>query len=114
MAPASLRGLRLRRVLVLAVCVFGVAGLLRALDRPSRAGDREKKEPDKPAEAPKPASLQPVGANVAEMIKVINEKLEAGWKANNLTPARPCDDYEFIRRASLDIIGRIAKTEEID
>jgi hypothetical protein len=47
------------------------------------------------------------------MVKLINEKLEAGWKANKIVPSRYVDDYEFIRRASLDIIGRIAKPDEI-
>jgi hypothetical protein len=54
------------------------------------------------------------GADVAEMTKVIDTKLEAGWKANKITPSHFCDDYDFIRRASLDIIGRIATPEEIE
>jgi hypothetical protein len=48
-----------------------------------------------------------------EMSKTLNTRLEASWKANKVTPARFADDYEFIRRASLDIIGRIAKPSEI-
>ncbi|MFO0841386.1 MAG: DUF1553 domain-containing protein [Gemmataceae bacterium] len=51
--------------------------------------------------------------DVAEMAKVINEKLEAGWKANKLTPSHYVDDYDFLRRASLDIIGRVARPDEI-
>jgi hypothetical protein len=54
------------------------------------------------------------GPEVPEMVKMINDKLEAGWKANNVTPAPYCTDYEFIRRASLDIIGRIATPAEIE
>ncbi len=53
------------------------------------------------------------GSDTAEMSKIINEKIEAGWKANKVTPSRYVDDYEFIRRASLDIIGRIATPAEI-
>jgi hypothetical protein len=52
-------------------------------------------------------------ADVREMASVINSKLEASWKANKITPSAWVDDYEFLRRASLDIIGRIAKPEEI-
>lgn len=49
-----------------------------------------------------------------EMIRLINEKIEKGWKDNKIQPSERCDDYEFIRRASLDIIGRIAKVHEIE
>jgi hypothetical protein len=50
---------------------------------------------------------------VKDMVKVINDKIEAKWKENKIKPARFADDYEYIRRASLDIIGRIAKPDEI-
>src|SRR5581483_3622412 len=62
-------------------------------------------------EKAKPASVAAGGGN--EVIATINQKLAEGWKANKLTPSTRCTDYEFIRRASLDIIGRIAKPEEI-
>src|SRR5262249_31389313 len=69
-------------------------------------------DPGQPAHEHKPSPK--ATPDVAEVTKTINEKLEAGWKANKVTPSRPVDDYEFIRRASLDIIGRIAKPEEIE
>jgi len=53
------------------------------------------------------------GTDVPEVAKFINESLSSEWKKNKITPAFYCDDYEFIRRASLDIIGRIAQPEEI-
>jgi hypothetical protein len=49
-----------------------------------------------------------------EQVAFINESLEKAWKENRVVPSERCSDYEFIRRASLDIIGRIAKIEEID
>ena len=52
-------------------------------------------------------------AQVANQVKFINDKLEAQWKAEKVVPSRYADDFEFIRRASLDIIGRIATPEEI-
>jgi hypothetical protein len=52
-------------------------------------------------------------SQLTDVIGTINQKIEAGWKANKITPSRYATDYEFIRRASLDIIGRIAKPEEI-
>ncbi len=48
-----------------------------------------------------------------EEISWINAELEKKWKENKLQPAHGCTDYEFIRRASLDLIGRIAKPSEI-
>src|SRR5262249_53907441 len=68
-------------------------------------------EPEKAAE-PARTTTAALG-NTSEMVQIINEKLEAGWKENKLTPSPRCDDYEFIRRASLDLIGRIAKPEEV-
>jgi hypothetical protein len=54
-----------------------------------------------------------VDRRATETIQMINDKLAAAWEENKLTPSKLCDDYEFIRRASLDIIGRIATPEEI-
>src|SRR5438128_47397 len=49
----------------------------------------------------------------AETIRLINEKLAEKWQPNKLTPSARCTDYEFIRRTSLDIIGRIATPKEV-
>ncbi len=54
------------------------------------------------------------GGDVPEMVKIINAKVEEAWKANKVIPSHYCDDHDFIRRASLDIVGRIARPEEID
>ena len=47
------------------------------------------------------------------MVKLINTKIAEGWTANKIVQTRWADDYEYIRRASLDIIGRIATPDEI-
>ncbi|HXG08279.1 MAG TPA: DUF1549 domain-containing protein [Gemmataceae bacterium] len=83
-----------------------LAGLSILLDRPSRA------------QAPRPdvsRTIPPVDGSdkVTETVQLINTRLEEGWKANKLTPSPLCSDYDFIRRASLDIIGRIARPEEL-
>jgi hypothetical protein len=58
------------------------------------------------------------GPNVHDAVKVINELIAAKYKDDKgavvYQPAEHCSDYEFIRRASLDIIGRIAKVDEIE
>ena len=48
-----------------------------------------------------------------EQVAYINELIEKGWKENKVAPSPRCTDYEFIRRASLDIVGRIATLKEI-
>jgi len=52
-------------------------------------------------------------SQLTEMVSTINKLTEAKWKENKIVPSRYADDFEFIRRASLDLIGRIAKPEEI-
>lgn len=53
------------------------------------------------------------GSDLAEVVQLINTKMREGWAANKITPSARASDYEFIRRASLDIIGRIARPDEI-
>lgn len=62
----------------------------------------------------KPASKGPsAGTEVSEVVSLINRCLAEAWKSKGITPSAPASDYEFIRRATLDIIGRIARPEEI-
>jgi uncharacterized protein DUF1549/uncharacterized protein DUF1553/cytochrome c len=43
---------------------------------------------------------------------VIDLALEAGWRARGVAPALPVDDEGFLRRISLDLIGRIPTRAE--
>jgi hypothetical protein len=74
-----------------------------------------KQKPKTEVEKPAPVvdELAP-GVSGADQVAFINEQLEKLWKDNKVEPADRCTDYEFIRRVSLDLIGRIAKVEEID
>lgn len=80
----------------------------------------EKKPPvvtEKPAPARTgPAVVLPRDAksDLVEVKKIIDTRLAEAWKENKLTPSQVCTDYEFIRRASIDIVGRIATPEELD
>jgi hypothetical protein len=98
MAHAGLRGARPLRTLALAsMLTLGGVLLLPA----GRAAQKEGKA--------EPAT----GADTAEVVKLIDDSLKTTWEENKITPSARCDDYEFIRRASLDIIGRIATPAEI-
>jgi hypothetical protein len=98
--------------------VAGAAGLLLALGLwygwPS-PGLRPPPEQGQPAAAPAPlAAVGPnVPTDVTDEVRVINTRIRAAWDRNRVTPSRRADDYEFARRASLDIIGRIPRLDEI-
>jgi hypothetical protein len=55
-------------------------------------------------------SAQPGGS---QMIHFIDDQITGEWKKNNSYPSERCTDYEFIRRASIDIVGRIPTVEEV-
>jgi hypothetical protein len=85
------------------------AGLLTA-----QAKDPPDPADAKPAETKKPAPAAGTPMFASEQVRVINEKIAEKWKEEKLIPSAKASDYTFIRRASLDIIGRIAKPEEIE
>ncbi|MHB1422886.1 MAG: DUF1549 domain-containing protein [Gemmataceae bacterium] len=114
----------------LLVGVFLLVGLLAALNwhsgtaAPPAAEAKEDKAKSKavkeiPVKWPEPIKLTLVAKNDAErsslteMVSTINKLSEEKWKENKIVPSHYAGDYEFIRRASLDIIGRIATPEEI-
>jgi len=123
MLHASLRFGRAGVAWLLLVGGLVLAGgsYLAQADEP-QAADKSK---DKTAKEAKSPAFKPTGPmtlkmkivsqdpDVLEMSKLINDKLRESWQANNIVPSHYVDDYEFIRRASLDIIGRIAKPSEV-
>ncbi len=62
-------------------------------------------KPDTPAAKDPSAGAR--GVNDADTIAFINEQLEKQWKENKITPSKPSTDFEFLRRACLDVVGRI-------
>ena len=99
------RGSRLGRLLALTLGLVILGGLLVGLDR----GVTAQEQPGAAGQNPAPEGA----AAQYDQVRVINEQIAAQWKANKLTPSRMTTDYEFIRRASVDIIGRIATPAEI-
>src|SRR5438874_827681 len=43
----------------------------------------------------------------------IDRYFDAAWKSAGITPGPVADDYEFLRRVSLDVTGRLPKPDEI-
>src|SRR5262245_36902138 len=44
--------------------------------------------------------------------QMINEELAKSWTAVGLKPSRKANDFEFVRRAFIDLVGRIPTAEE--
>jgi len=130
MVRASKRNNRPGRTTTLAVGGIVLIGLAALLPIAGAQGEKTPPEKTPPVEkkvekAPPPPviaksgpssikiSITSPGTDVPEMAKVINDRLEAEWKKNKITPSHYIDDYEFIRRASLDVVGRVARPDEI-
>ncbi len=75
--------------------------------------DPPKTEPAKPELVKANRVIVAKTPDVAEMTKIIDEKIAEGWKDNKITPSHEVGDLEFLRRASLDVIGRVPTLEEI-
>jgi hypothetical protein len=81
---------------------------------PALAGAKNKPASTPAKNSPAEKPLTGLGkSGDGDKVHVVNERLAEKWKANKLTPSARASDHEFIRRAYLDIIGRIAKPEEI-
>ena len=78
------------------------------------APKKEAKVEPPPATFPKRIDLINAEFGGAQHVAFIDEQITKMWKENKTYPSERCTDYEFIRRASLDIIGRIPTVEEIN
>jgi len=125
----KLVGLRWQRSLLWVTGAAALVGCVLVL-APASSGQAKKKD-SKEAKAPKekkdaldPAVLDKAIDNRptdklsnkigAEQVKFINDQIEKLWRENKVLPAPRCNDYEFIRRASLDLVGRIPSVAEIE
>lgn len=50
---------------------------------------------------------------VPPQTQTVNEELTKAWKSVDLKPSKKASDYEFVRRAFIDIVGRIPTAEEV-
>ena len=76
---------------------FALPGLIvLALSHPSRAED------------PRPRPARTTGAK----LDFVDAMLRASWEENSVKPSKPATDEEFLRRAYLDVLGRIPNINE--
>ncbi len=88
---------------------------------PAKTKDGEEAKATEPAKKRRPPYVQnippitdqTINSSGAKQVAKINESIRANWVANKINPSERCTDYEYLRRASLDIIGRIATEKEI-
>jgi hypothetical protein len=104
---------RWRKRLVFAAGLLIMGTFFAIPHLPAQTKGDPKSEPKTVGKAPVFIQEVHVGASGHEQIAYINEMVEKQWKDNKVTPSERCTDYEFIRRASLDLVGRIAKPAEI-
>lgn len=67
-------------------------------------------EPEAPAKAEAPA----VASSADDIVAFINEQIRQSWKDNEITPSPVADDYEWLRRVYLDIVGHIPSGDEVE
>src|ERR1700681_3224835 len=64
--------------------------------------------------AAKPPTTPSAGEkDAADPVSWINRLLAQRWQENHLQPSDRTSDQEFIRRLSLDVVGRIATVDEV-
>src|SRR5260370_4988840 len=61
-----------------------------------------------PAEDPKSLSTRTTGAK----LDYVDAMLRASWEENSIKPSRQATDEEFLRRAYLDVLGRMPYIRE--
>jgi hypothetical protein len=113
--------------IVLAFFVFAMAthspGQTKKTDsakEKDKAKDKDKTETGRKDKVEPPPTKFPVRKDLVdptmgtpEHVALIDEHIMNGWKSNKTFPSDRCTDFEFIRRATLDIVGRIPTVEEI-
>lgn len=93
-------------VFTLACTMTGLMSLASAWDDPppAKTGNITENKAEFANKDDKPSQS---GLNDTRTIGFINEQIEKNWKENKIQPSALANDYEWIRRAFIDTIGRI-------
>lgn len=78
-----------------------------------------KPDPRQPVEAIHPKIKAPLkipagGSDTADIVAFLNDRFSYGWKINEVKPSEVATDSEWVRRAYLDLIGRIPTVTEVE
>jgi hypothetical protein len=95
--------------------IFGItasAGLFAALADSSSTPFKDRLEELRRERAKSAASTPRDQGAAPDGAAYIDELLAVEWKQQGLTPAEECTEGEFLRRASLDLIGRVPTLAE--
>jgi hypothetical protein len=90
--------------------MLGVVSFLFYLPQPGWAQD----EFEPAAAEAKPTPLKPTieRTSVPSRLGYIDEHLQKAWEAAGVRPSNPCTDAEFLRRAFLDLLGRVPNVRD--
>lgn len=85
------------------------SGLISSVWAQELEGDRQSD-----ARQAKPSRVGPTisGSQVPDRLPYLDEFLQTAWDEAGIKPSPPCTDAEFLRRAYLDIVGRIPNVQE--
>ena len=118
------RNASLRRLLIATVMAMVCHGHLSAqTGEPRPAAPSRTKKPAPPrinapkarsAGTPARAGAKSNAVAFAEPLNALDAKIVASWKAESVTLAAVADEYVFLRRVHLDLIGRVPTVEEAE
>src|SRR5947199_10172450 len=91
--------------------VFGVVGALLGAVL-GMAGSAWAGDQPKPGSARKPVVSTPKPTSSIPQVALIDRAIAEGWDKAKVPPAKPATDEEFLRRAYLDLLGRIPNVQE--
>src|SRR5207248_10464849 len=77
-----------------------------------RAGSASAGDQPKPGSARKPLVSTPKPTSSIPQVALIDRAIAEGWDKATVQPAKPATDEEFLRRAYLDLLGRIPNVQE--
>jgi hypothetical protein len=97
-------------LLIVCATFVGVASVVTAQSSPAVKATGRPKDVPEPSRPTASAGF----LEIEEPTRIINDHFARSWKTHKLVPAPRCDDHEFLRRTSIDIIGRVATPSEID
>ncbi len=87
---------------------------IAAKETQSSIGVTEPLNPASPTVVPPPPEPHHEDLDARSVVDAINSQIRRNWDANELRPSAIAEDAEWLRRVSLDLIGRIPTIDEAE